>query len=307
MTLLGCDVSKWQGVVDYKAVAAAGVKFCFAKAVHGTTLDPRFVLNWTNMNGVLYRGAYGWYIPEQDATEQADALVDAMRDFSMNDLPPAVDFEQPTKVPAATLLANITTYVKRLRERTGRKPLLYTGKWYWAEYVKDSDCPELIQLCDLWHAEYPNTGRTGVDYEGALSALGSPHPPSPWAKRGIAPRLWQFDGDKGLTLPGGQDADFNRFDGSDEEFAAWNAASILVEGSATVIVAPPFNSIREVQIELLALGYDLGISGADNLIGPKTTTAIKAFQTAAGLTSTGIVGPDTRAALQAAWLRQNGG
>lgn len=232
MASLGIDVSKWQGVVDYDAVAKAGIKFAIAKAVHGKYLDSRFTLNWSSIKGKLVRGAYAWYIPEQDAMQQADALVAAMSGLDGEDMPPAIDFEQPTKVPARQLLDGALAFVRRIREKTGRKPLFYTGKWYWAEYVKDMDSPELVQLTDLWHAEYPNLGRAGTQYQEALAALGSPHPPLPWAKRGIAPKLWQFDGDKGLTLPGGQDADFNRFDGSDEEFQGWLAESII-DPSAT--------------------------------------------------------------------------
>lgn len=305
MTILGTDVSKWQGVVDFGAVAAAGVKFAVAKAVNGTSLDPSFKRNWAALKGKLTRGAYGWFLPDMDPIVQADALIAAMDGLDNDDMPPAVDFEQPTTMEAKRLHDAVVLYVRRLREKTGRKPLFYTGKWYWAQYVKDMDSPELVQTTDLWHAEYPSHGRTGIDYDAALKALGSPHPPSPWAKRGIPPKLWQFDGDKGLTLPGGQDADFNRFDGGDEEFAVW-LASTVIDSSVSIVLTPPsFTTTREVQSMLIALGYDLGSSGADGDFGPKTRAAVTAFQNAEGLTPSGAVGPETRAALQAAWATKN--
>ena len=305
MPLLGTDVSKWQGVVDYDAVAAAGVKFAIAKAVHGKYQDTKFATNWNGIKGKLVRGAYAWYVPEQDAIEQADALIAAMVGLDNDDLPPAIDFEQPTQIPADKLLAGAMTFVRRIIEKTGRKPLFYTGKWYWQQYVKDMDAPELVSLTDLWHAEYPNLGRSGIQYREAMAALGSPHPALPWAKRGIAPRIWQFDGDKGLTLPGGQDADFNRFDGEDEEFVAYIASTVIDPLALPVLTPPLFNATRETQLVLMALGYDLGATGADGDFGGKTKAAVSAFQGSVGLPATGSVDDATKAALQAAWLKLN--
>lgn len=54
---------------------------------------------------------------------------------------------------------------------------------------------------------------------------------------------------------------------------------------------------REVQAALLSLGYSLT---ADGIAGPKTRTAIQAFQRGRGLAADGIVGPQTIRALQAA-------
>lgn len=70
--------------------------------------------------------------------------------------------------------------------------------------------------------------------------------------------------------------------------------------------APTFVTMGEIQTELVALGYDLGPSGADGKDGPKTQRAVRAFQQAAGLTSDGIVGPNTRKALVAAWSKRQG-
>ena len=58
--------------------------------------------------------------------------------------------------------------------------------------------------------------------------------------------------------------------------------------------------VKKLQTALDELGYDLGDSGIDGIIGPITEKAIKAFQEANGLVVDGVAGPDTLAALEKA-------
>jgi lysozyme len=73
MTLLGIDVSHWQGDVDWFAVARGNVKFAFAKASEGNvTVDPTFKQNWSGIQVAdLIRGAYHFARPGRDAETQA--------------------------------------------------------------------------------------------------------------------------------------------------------------------------------------------------------------------------------------------
>ncbi len=55
------------------------------------------------------------------------------------------------------------------------------------------------------------------------------------------------------------------------------------------------DSLRSVQAALRALGYDPGpVDGVD---GPQTRDAVRAFQTASGLSSDGVAGAETKTAL----------
>lgn len=69
-------------------------------------------------------------------------------------------------------------------------------------------------------------------------------------------------------------------------------------------LSPPVNktsvSVTEVQTLLIHLGYDLGPRGADGVAGQKTTSAVRAFQVAEGLSVDGVVGPRTLEALRKA-------
>lgn len=57
-------------------------------------------------------------------------------------------------------------------------------------------------------------------------------------------------------------------------------------------------AVKDLQKKLLALGYALPKYGADGDYGAETEKAVKAYQTASGLTADGIVGKKTWAALE---------
>ena len=59
------------------------------------------------------------------------------------------------------------------------------------------------------------------------------------------------------------------------------------------------NAVKSMQGALIAQGYPCGSYGADGICGAATVSAIRAFQTANGLTADGICGPDTWGALLA--------
>ncbi len=72
-------------------------------------------------------------------------------------------------------------------------------------------------------------------------------------------------------------------------------------GTATLKASGRFNAyVKNMQEDLMTLGYDLGTAGADGYFGKATTAAVKAFQTNKGLTVDGLAGKVTKAALYSA-------
>ena len=65
------------------------------------------------------------------------------------------------------------------------------------------------------------------------------------------------------------------------------------------------DAVKTMQTMLIACGYSCGSSGADGDFGKNTEAAVKAFQTATGLTVDGIYGPVTKASLEKAYANRS--
>lgn len=97
---------------------------------------------------------------------------------------------------------------------------------------------------------------------------------------------------------------------SHEELKAWKVEQGLADVDDEVIyeeepeakgLEPTFTTTKEVQAHLIAMGYDLGPSGADGRLGRKSRDAVRTFQRLNGLTPDGLVGKNTRAKLLETW------
>lgn len=230
--IIGIDAAHWQGVLPVHALESAGIRFAIVKAVHGLSVNPdvQFTRSFNALLTTrLHRSAYLWFT-DADPIAQADnffRVVEAAG-YADRDLPLAVDFEEPsTRYRGHVLLDRLRECLARVHDLSGRAPLLYTGKWYWDQFVS-LDAPDLVETYPLWHAQYPRAEvrdrrACGIDPPN----VGKPALPRPWASRGVAEALWQFDGDGGCVLPNGVDADFNVAD--KERFARLLGRPVLAD------------------------------------------------------------------------------
>ena len=89
----------------------------------------------------------------------------------------------------------------------------------------------------------------------------------------------------------------------------WPAVLRYVGGQTTASATPTIAGynpngydaayVTDVQSRLESLGYSVGSSGADGILGADTFNAVKSYQAAVGLATDGIPGPDTLGALKA--------
>ena len=174
-TVFGVDVSQYQGAIDWPTVAASGVTFAITRIGHGTKHDTYFETNWAAIkaNGMV-RGAYLFYAPTQDATLQAQHIIDSVGMLEPGDLPVTIDSEWTTGDPNA---AHLATVVDLVQQGTGKRPMIYTATGYWNQYFST----EFGDL-DLWVANWETN---------------CPSIPSSWSGW----LFWQTSGGGG-TVPG---------------------------------------------------------------------------------------------------------
>jgi lysozyme len=193
--LKGIDVSHYDGNIDWATVASSGVVFAFAKVSEGTAYkDQTFAGHWAAMKraGVV-RGAYHFYHPSDDPTNQVDymlSLIDDAGGLEASDLPPALDVETTDSDNLDDIAAGLRTAVKEIKSRTGRKPIVYSSVRVWETMMGDPTVEATLWVVDYHDASCPDLP----------DAFGS------WA-------FWQY-GDAG-HVPGIAGAvDMNRFNGS---------------------------------------------------------------------------------------------
>ena len=198
MTLLGVDVSEWQGRPNWGQVAAAGVTFAFARVCYGSDhLDTSYGWNRKGIPGAgLVPGGYH-FLTTAPVAAQADAFCAAVDPLAMH----ALDVEvRGVDVPG---------WVARYRHHFPDHPLvIYTGRDLWRQGT--GGMLNGATLGCLWLAGYqPNAYVPGGG--GALAALwsrvGSADGALPWGGW-RAPTFMQFtDSAQVPGISGGVDGD----------------------------------------------------------------------------------------------------
>lgn len=149
----GIDVSHYQGIIDWDALAREGHDFVFIKATEGRDLkDTAFATNWKLAGDAgMRRGAYHFFRPEVSAEAQARNFFGSVN-LQTGDLPPVIDVEDRGKLSATALVKRIMTLSETMRVRYGVRPIIYTGQNFYNRFLAGQfdDHP-------LWLARYDTT------------------------------------------------------------------------------------------------------------------------------------------------------
>jgi lysozyme len=208
MPVLGIDVSRYQGEIDWDAVARSSVRFCYCKATEGATaIDPTFAGHWAALAATpLMRGAYHYARPgggRAGAEYQAQHFATVVGARGVRDLPPALDLETDGGLAPEAVIDWARVFVSRAEALLERELLIYTGA-LWRHTLGDPIVPELGTRM-LWTARYGDT---------------PPVTPKTWARWDF----WQFtDGVRGEVqmIPGVRGpVDCSRFRGDLAELQA---------------------------------------------------------------------------------------
>lgn len=162
------DVSRYQGLIDWAQVAAAGYKGAMLKTVStnyklskrsdGLYIDPTFERNYRNARAAgLDVGVYYYTYATSEAMADAElALVrEAVRGKELT-MPVCVDVEENKLKPMSTLdLTNLTAYALEQVEKMGFYAQLYTYTHY---SNMELDMGRLANRWDVWLSD--TTGHT---------------------------------------------------------------------------------------------------------------------------------------------------
>ncbi len=161
------DVSRYQGLIDWAQVAAAGYKGAMLKTVStnhklskrsdGLYIDPTFETNYRNARAAgLDVGAYYYTYATSEAMAAAELALLRQAVYGKElSLPVCVDVEENKLKRLSTLdLSNLTAYALEQVERMGFYAQLYT----YTGYKYELDMARLSSRWDVWLADY--TGKT---------------------------------------------------------------------------------------------------------------------------------------------------
>ncbi|MFO1103038.1 MAG: GH25 family lysozyme [Methylocystis sp.] len=247
--LVGVDVSHHNTdncscQISWVAVYDAGARFVYAKASQGRGADGKLEGYLKGINALpadkhLYKGTYHFLSADGAGEMQAQfyvenldkrlAAVGAKR--GPDDLPPVVDLEWDHRVirggrpapcsdgmihkdcwelvPSDQILSRVSAWLKRVRELTGREPLIYTAKsWVRERIGREDDFAKLGVT--VWVADYVPHDKTG---KRTILTV------NPRIPKGTTAPLWQFSDRASMPDESNLDGvDTNVFKGTAKDF-----------------------------------------------------------------------------------------
>lgn len=158
-SLVGIDISKWQGEIDFEKVKAAGCEFVMIRIGYQDGIDGESVLDpyfERNMKGAISNDLkigvyyYSYANKEKDAKEQAMWVLDVLSDYEI-DLPVVFDWENWKNFNLYKVslydINNIADTFLNIIKKSGYRSMLYGSKYY-LENIWNVDYK------DIWLAHY---------------------------------------------------------------------------------------------------------------------------------------------------------
>ncbi|WP_075342305.1 glycoside hydrolase family 25 protein [Tenacibaculum agarivorans] len=175
----GIDISKWNGNLLNDKLPDS-IQFVICKATEGLDyVDPKFHFNWKQIRKKnLKRGAYHYYLLDDDPKKQAIHFWNQIKDIQPHDFPPVVDIETGGDDGSTSKLSDIKRiqtdlfiFLHTLEELSNRKPMIYCTYFF----ANKNLTSKKFGRYPLWVADYEHTS--------------SPIVPSAWKKTGWT--IWQ--------------------------------------------------------------------------------------------------------------------
>lgn len=286
MSLIGIDVSSYQGKIDWKKVLQSGVKFAILKIIRkDLNVDKQFENNWSDATkyGIPIQGVYNYSY----ATTVAKARIDAKRVLAvLNGRKTMVwlDVEDSCqKGLGKNLITIINAYGKVITD-AGLPFGVYTGESFYKTYVK----PHGGVNYPMWIARYgKNNGKCDVKYQPQIPNMIG----------------WQYTSKGKINgINGNVDVNvwYKELEAIQGTTEAYN--NPYTEPTRLLMKTLPCmrgNDVRWLQFALIHHGCLSAVNAKgkrniDGILGNDTTTAIGVFQNKVGITVDRKCGAVTR-------------
>ena len=151
--IIGCDVSRYQGEIQWGKLSDQGISFTFIKATEGSSyIDPNFKANWEQAAQTeLYIGAYHFFSFESPGTSQAKHYSSIVENKDKM-LPPVIDVEfygsyREENIDPEVIRAELNQFISIIREEYGVYPIIYTTQEAYRFFIDGyyEDCPLWIR------------------------------------------------------------------------------------------------------------------------------------------------------------------
>jgi lysozyme len=253
--IFGIDVShhnqkNCQCDIDWARVARAQVTFVVAKATEGIRFrDPHFKGHWEELARVpeIYRGAYHFMSADDDPVEQANYFLATLGPLRAVDMPPVLDLEWDVVVRSTRkwakrdgdywsqlspdeILDRVLKWLDVVEKRTGRIPMIYTSRAWWAGRIKSDAKLALLKRYPIWLSAMEEKDLQ-VERPGTRGGWAGKWP---WT-------LWQFTNRGDLTIAGIPNPSNPRLEGFDVNLFRGSVAEFrMAMGIHTpIVVAEP--------------------------------------------------------------------
>lgn len=209
----GVDVSHHQDTggeaITWNSVRDDNNRFAIIKATEGTdyTDDAYAKFAQGALDSGLTVGAYHYARPGNDPVAQATNFANVLKTGPATTLPPVLDLEVDEGLSPQELRDWTRTFLTELENQTGRRPMVYTYRYFWLEQMGDTD-----DFADypLWLAAYQNK---------------APGPVGGWDKVDI----WQRS-ESGRVAGINTPVDLNLFNGNQGQWARFVAGDHNASG-----------------------------------------------------------------------------
>jgi len=220
------DVSRYQGVVDYGKVEAAGISGVAIRATVGNYYtDPMF---WVNLKSAqmtgLKKSVYHVVRPDNTAQSQIARLKGELKDEEV-DFPIILDVEVDGGQTNATCIKVVKECLDLLYQWKNVLSIIYTASWWWNAHMYSwgltgKKYPSWTRDYALWVAQYPWLNPPTDILDTAVPTI----IPGGWEKNDW--KIWQWT-DKGVVSGVVDKVDKDVYNGSMEQFLSWCSPSTI--------------------------------------------------------------------------------